>query len=126
MTNIEILKRLFKDYTKRFIGKILISVFFSILVAASSSMIAYLLDPAIEKIFIEKNVKLMVIIPFAILFAFTLKGVSLYLAKVTLIKVGGEIQTVPAIPVSRLDHKIEWPPGGQDTPNSSDLEEGEA
>ncbi len=94
MTNIEILKRLFKDYTKRFIGKILISVFFSILVAASTSMIAYLLDPAIEKIFIEKNVKLMVIIPFAILFAFTLKGVSLYLAKVTLIKVGGEIQKI--------------------------------
>ncbi len=94
MTNIEILKRLFKDYTKRFIGKILLSVFFSILVAASTSMIAYLLDPAIEKIFIEKNVKLMVIIPFAILFAFTLKGVSLYLAKVTLIKVGGEIQKI--------------------------------
>ena len=94
MTNIEILKRLFKDYTKRFIGKILISVFFSILVAASTSMIAYLLDPAIEKIFIEKNVKLMVIIPFAILFAFTLKGISLYLAKVTLIKVGGEIQKI--------------------------------
>ena len=94
MTNLEILKRLFKDYTKKFIGKIFLSVFFSMLVAASTSMIAYLLDPAIEKIFIEKNQRLMLLIPFAILFAFTLKGSSLYLAKVTLIKVGGEIQKI--------------------------------
>ena len=64
------------------------------LVALSTSMIAYLLDPAIEKIFIEKDEKLMLLIPFAILFAFTLKGSSLYLAKVTLIKVGGEIQKI--------------------------------
>ena len=94
MTSLEILKRLFRDYTKRFIGKIFLSVFFSMLVALSTSMIAYLLDPAIEKIFIEKNEKLMLLIPFAILFAFTLKGSSLYLAKVTLIKVGGEIQKI--------------------------------
>ena len=94
MTSLEILKRLFRDYTKRFIGKIFLSVFFSMLVALSTSMIAYLLDPAIEKIFIEKDEKLMLLIPFAILFAFTLKGSSLYLAKVTLIKVGGEIQKI--------------------------------
>ena len=94
MTSLEILKRLFKDYTKKFIGKIILSVFFSMLVAASTSIIAYLLDPAIEKIFIEKDEKLMLLIPFAILFAFALKGSSLYLAKVTLIKVGGEIQKI--------------------------------
>ncbi len=94
MTSLEILKRLFKDYTKKFIGKIILSVFFSMLVAASTSMIAYLLDPAIEKIFIEKNENLMLLIPFAILFAFALKGSSLYMAKVTLIKVGGEIQKI--------------------------------
>tara|TARA_Y100001935_G_scaffold239603_1_gene227435 strand:+ start:1823 stop:3562 length:1740 start_codon:yes stop_codon:yes gene_type:complete len=94
VTSLEILKRLFKDYTKKFIGKIILSVFFSMLVAASTSIIAYLLDPAIEKIFIEKDEKLMLLIPFAILFAFALKGSSLYLAKVTLIKVGGEIQKI--------------------------------
>ncbi len=92
MTNIEILKRLYKGYTKKFLNKIFLSVFCSMLVAASTSLIAYLLDPAIEKIFIEKNKKLMLIIPFAILFAFAVKGTSLYLAKVILIRVGGEIQ----------------------------------
>ncbi len=94
MTNIQILKRLYKDYTKKFLGKIFISVIFSILVAASTSSIAYLLDPAIEKIFIEKDRKLMLLIPIAILFAFSLKGLSLYFARVILIKLGGEIQKI--------------------------------
>ena len=55
MTNILILKRLYKEYTSRFLPKILLSVFFSIIVAGSTSAIAYLLDPAIKKIFIEKQ-----------------------------------------------------------------------
>ena len=94
MTNLEILKRLYKDYTKKFIGKIMLSIFFSILVAISTSAIAYLLDPAIKKIFIEKNKDLMLLIPIAIVAAFSAKGISLYTAKVILIKVGGEIQKI--------------------------------
>ena len=76
------LKRLFNEYTKKYIKKIAIAVFFSLLVAASTSSIAWLLDPAIEKIFIQKDQSLLIIIPFLIIIAFTTKGVSLYLAKV--------------------------------------------
>ncbi len=94
MSNLQILKRLYFDYTHKFLNKILISVFFSLIVAGSTSLIAFLLDPAIKKIFIEKDKQLMVIIPFAIVFAFTMKGVSLYLAKNTLIFVSGEIQKI--------------------------------
>ena len=53
MTNIEILKRLLKDYTIKYLNKIILAVFFSILVAGSTSATAWLLDPAIEKIFIN-------------------------------------------------------------------------
>ena len=53
MTNIQILKRLYKDYTKKYVNKILLSVFFTVLLAGSTSAVAYLLDPAIEKIFLE-------------------------------------------------------------------------
>ena len=94
MTNLEILKILYNRYTKNHLTKIFISVFFSALVAGSTALIAYLLDPAIEKIFIEKDEKLMVIIPFIILFAFAVKGSSLYLAKYMLIQVGGEVQKI--------------------------------
>ena len=86
------LKRLFNEYTKRYIKKIAIAVFFSLLVAASTSSIAWLLDPAIEKIFIQKDQSLLLIIPFLIIIAFTTKGVSLYLAKVIMINVGEDIK----------------------------------
>ena len=55
MNKTKIYKRLYKDYSKKYLNKIIISAFFSILVAGSTSAIAWLLDPAIEKIFIEKD-----------------------------------------------------------------------
>ena len=92
MTNFQIIKRLFKTYTKNYVNKILISVFFSLLVAGSTSAIAWLLDPAIEKIFIEKNQSLILIIPGFIILAFATKGISIYLAKVIMIGVAHDVQ----------------------------------
>ena len=92
MTNFQIIKRLFKTYTKNYVNKILISVFFSLLVAGSTSAIAWLLDPAIEKIFIEKNQSLILIIPGLVILAFATKGISLYLSKVIMIKVAHNVQ----------------------------------
>ncbi len=86
-----IIKTLFNNYTKRFLPKIFLSVFFSVCVAGSTSAIAWLLDPAIEKIFIEKDKTLLLIIPLAIIIAFTVKGVSLYYARVILIRIAQEV-----------------------------------
>ena len=91
MNNLDIIKRLYNDYTKKFLPKILLSVFFSLIVAASTASIAWLLDPAIKKIFIDKDQSLIYLIPLAIILAFSLKGASLYFAKTILIKVGQEI-----------------------------------
>ena len=92
MLRTEILRRLYRDYTKKFLNKIIISVFFSVLVAISTSAIAWLLDPAIKKLFIEKDKTLIFTIPFLIIIAFTTKGFSLYIAKATMISVGEEIK----------------------------------
>ena len=92
MNNTVLIKRLYKDYTKKFVKKIFIAVFFSVLVAGSTSTIAWLLDPAIKKIFIEKDQTLILLIPILIIIAFTTKGVSLYIAKATMISVGEEIK----------------------------------
>ena len=91
-SNISIIKRLYKDYTIRHLNKIVIAIIFSVLVAASTSGIAYLLDPAIEKIFIEKDRTLKYLIPLLIILAFTTKGVSLYIAKVIMINVSQELK----------------------------------
>ena len=69
-------KRLYKDYTGKFISKILLAAIFSIVVAISTSATAWLLDPAIEKIFINKDQTLIIIIPIAIIIAFSTKGIS--------------------------------------------------
>ena len=91
MDNISILKRLYNDYTKKYLKKILLSVFFSVLLAASTSAVAYLLDPAINKLFIEKDQTLLYLIPLFIIIAFTVKGLSLFLAKVIMISVSQEV-----------------------------------
>jgi subfamily B ATP-binding cassette protein MsbA len=92
MKKIDILKRLFFEYTRKHLKKIAISLFFALLVAGSTSSIAYLLDPAIKKIFIEKDQTLILIIPILIVVAFTTKGLSLYIAKVLMIGVGEEVR----------------------------------
>ncbi len=94
MNNSEIYKRLYKDYSKKYINKILISVFFGVLVAASTSAIAWLLDPAIKKIFVEKDQTLIFVIPLLIVLAFTVKGFALYFAKAIMIRVAEEIKKI--------------------------------
>ena len=92
MSNFQTLKRLYKDYTKKYIKNILISVFFTVLLAASTSSIAYLLDPAINELFIKQSSSLLYIIPICIVIAFVTKGASLYLAKIIMINVAEEIR----------------------------------
>ena len=88
----KIYKRLYKDYTKKYLDKIILSGLFSIIVAGSTSSIAWLLDPAIKKLFIEKDQSLIFFIPLFIIIAFTSKGFSLYFAKTTMIGVGESIK----------------------------------
>ena len=92
MGDIQVLKRLYKSYTKKYLKKILLSVFFSLLLAASTSAVAYLLDPAINHLFVNKEKKLIYIIPILIILAFTLKGLSLYIAKVIMIGVSEDVR----------------------------------
>ena len=92
MNKTSTLKRLYQEYTKKFIKQIFIAIFFSLLVATSTSSIAWLLDPAIEKIFIQRDQTLLMIIPILIIIAFSIKGISLYLAKVIMVNVGEDIK----------------------------------
>ena len=92
MKNKEILMRLYKDYTSKFLKRILLAGLFSILVAGSTSATAWLLDPAIEKIFLEKDQALIFLIPLAIIVAFSTKGIALYNARMIMIKVSEEVK----------------------------------
>ncbi len=86
-----ILKRLYREYVKNHLKRILIALVLSIIVAASTSGIAWLLDPAVKKIFIEQDSVFAWTIPLLIIIAFTSKGLSLYLARINIIRVGEEV-----------------------------------
>ena len=87
----KILLRLYNDYIKEHLGKIIIALILSFGVAGGTAAIAWLLDPAIKKIFIEQNKTLTLLIPAAIVLAFIIKGLSLYFSRIALIKVSQEI-----------------------------------
>ncbi len=92
MDDIQILKRLYRTYTKKYLKNIFSAIFFTLILATSTSAVAYLLDPAIKLLFIEQKQELIYIIPGLIVLAFASKGLSLYLAKIIMISVAEEIR----------------------------------
>ena len=92
MSTKQIIKRLYKDYISKYVLKILLAAFFSVLVAISTSATAWLLDPAIEKLFLNKDRTLIFLIPFAIILAFSTKGIALYQAKIIMIQISEEVK----------------------------------
>ena len=86
-----ILKRIYHEYVKYHLKKIFLALFLSIIVAGSTSGIAWLLDPAVKKIFIDQNKLYAWTIPLLIVVAFSSKGLSLYFARINIIRVGQEV-----------------------------------
>ncbi len=91
-----ILKRLYREYVRRYFKRIILSLLLSLIVAGSTSATAWLLDPAVKKIFIDQDKTFAWLIPILIMVAFSAKGISLYFARINIIKVGqrisGEVQ----------------------------------
>ena len=87
----KILKRLFKEYVRKHLKRIFLALILSIIVAGSTAGIAWLLDPAVKKIFIEKNEVFAWTIPVLIVIAFSSKGLSLYFARTNIIRIGEEV-----------------------------------
>ncbi len=102
-----ILRRLYYEHVKKHLSKIFIALILSLVVAASTSSIAWLLDPAVKKIFIEQDKVLAWTIPILIIIAFSSKGISLYFARVNIIRVGeevaGQLQKKIAINILKSD-----------------------
>ena len=87
----KILLRLYRSYVKKYLNKLFIALFLSFAVAGGTAGIAWLLDPAVKKIFIEQDKTMAFLIPFGIILAFSVKGLSLYFARSITIRVGHEI-----------------------------------
>ena len=86
------IKRLYKGYVRKYLNKILIALFLSFLVAGTTSAIAWLLDPAVKKIFLENDKTYALVIPILIVLAFSTKGISLYLARSITVVLGNRVK----------------------------------
>ena len=102
-----ILLRLYKQYVRKHLKMIIVSLVLSLIVAGSSTATAWLLDPAVKKIFIDQDKTLAWLIPILIIIVFSSKGISLYFARINIIRVGqevsGEIQQQVADNILRSD-----------------------
>ena len=87
-----LIKKLFNEYVRtKHIKRLSIALVLSIFVAGSTSGIAWLLDPAVKKIFIDQEEVFAWTIPLLIILAFSCKGFSLYFARMNIIRVGEEV-----------------------------------
>ena len=82
------LKRLYKDYVKNHLWRLLLALILSLVVAGTTASIAWLLDPAVKKIFVENDRTFAFIIPVLIILVFSAKGLSLYFARYVIIVLG--------------------------------------
>ena len=85
------LLRIFNSYVKKHLNKLILTLALSLMVAGSTGAIAWLLDPAIKKIFIDQDKTMMLLIPIAIALTFTIKGASLYAARIILINISNNV-----------------------------------
>jgi len=91
MNKLDLIKRIFRTQAKRYLAQFIIIFLFIIISALATSAVAWLLDPAIKKIFIEKNRTLLVIIPALIILAFVIKSISTYIIRIKTIKISFNI-----------------------------------
>ena len=92
-----IVKRLYREYIKKYLGRILIALILSVVVAGSTSSIAWLLDPAVKKIFIDQDKTYAIFIPILVVLAFAGKGISLYYARLIVIVLGSIISGIATV-----------------------------
>ena len=91
MTGSEILKRLFKDSVRPYTLKLSSSFFFMVIVALTTGLTAWILDPAIEKIFLERDNQMLMVIPIGIILTLLVKGIATYIQTAILTEVGQRI-----------------------------------
>ena len=103
MTGSQILNRLFRDSIKPYTLKLFSSLFFMIIIALSTGATAWLLDPAIDKIFLDKDESMLLLIPIAIILTLLIKSIATYIQIVLL---NGVAQNIIADTQIKLFKKI--------------------
>ncbi len=85
--------RIWRDYVRRHLGKILIAVLFMIVIAAATGGQARLIEPALDRVLVTGDAQLVWMIPLAFLAISVLKGFASYGQAVLMQQVGLRVVT---------------------------------
>ena len=91
MNKIDLVKRIFRTQVKKYIPELSLTFIFIILTSLTTAATAWLLDPAIKEIFVNKNIQMLYFIPLAIVLTFIIKAFAIYGTRIVTIKVGIKI-----------------------------------
>jgi subfamily B ATP-binding cassette protein MsbA len=91
MNNKEILSRLFKENIRPQMAKLSSSFIFMLIIALATGATAWLLDPAIEKIFLDRDPQMVWMIPLGIIGILLVKGTATFFQVSILTEVGQKI-----------------------------------
>ena len=92
MSKIQLAKRIYKTQIKKYLPDLGVIFIFMIINGAATASVAWLLDPAIKKIFIEKDSKMLFIIPALIVVAFVAKSISLYFTRIQSVNISFKVK----------------------------------
>ena len=85
---IRLLKRLFANYVRKHYSKLIISIFCMIIVAGATALNAWMMQPVLDEIFINKNKTLIVLIPIAVITIAIFKGIASYVQSIFMSFIG--------------------------------------
>jgi len=91
LKDIDIIKRVFRTHVKKYIPELSLTFIFILITSAATAATAWLLDPAIKEIFENKNKLMLYVIPVAIVIAFTIKALSIFITRIITTKVATKI-----------------------------------
>ena len=91
MNKLDLTKRIFKTQIKKYIPELSLTLVFIITTSLTTAATAWLLDPAIKQIFINKDMKMLYFIPIAIVLTFCVKAFSVYGTRIVTVRVGIKI-----------------------------------
>ena len=89
----KVIKRLLIDHVKPYKNKVFVAIFFMVVVAACAAAIVWLTKPAIDKILVDRNKHMLVVIPLLMLGLYVVKGIAEYFQGYLIKYIGQRILT---------------------------------
>ena len=86
-----IFQRLIRDAVFPYKNKLILAVFFMVIIAITTAVLAWLMDPVVNQIFIRKDTALLWYVGGAVLLSFAIKGLSTYAEAKIMANVGQSI-----------------------------------